>query len=66
MKEKYIKIQNLSVSDQLFRFVNNELLHGTKIRPNFFWKEFSKNIHELSLKNKKILQTREKLQKKNR
>ncbi len=64
MKEKYIKIQNLSVSDQLFRFVNNELLHGTKIKPNFFWKEFSKNIHELSLKNKKLLQTREKLQKK--
>ena len=64
MKEKYIKIENLSVSDHLFRFVNNELLHGTKIRPNFFWKEFSKNIHELSLKNKKLLQTREKLQKK--
>ena len=31
MKEKYIKIRNLSVSEKLFRFVNEELLLKTKI-----------------------------------
>ena len=35
--EKYIKIENLSVSDELFKFVNEELLPGTKIIQKDFW-----------------------------
>ena len=31
MKEKYIKIQNLSVSEILYNFINEELIPGTKI-----------------------------------
>ena len=64
MKEKYIKIENLSVSEKLLNFVNNELLPGTKIKQNAFWKGFSKYVHELAPKNKKLLEIREKLQKK--
>ena len=64
MKEKYIKIENLSVSEKLLNFVNKELLPGTKIKQNAFWKGFSKYVHELAPKNKKLLETREKLQKK--
>ena len=56
MKEKYIKIENLSVSERLLNFVNNELLNGTKIKKDSFWKGFSKCVHELAPKNKKLLE----------
>ena len=36
MKEKYIKIKNLSVSKKLLNFVNKELLPGTKIKKKIF------------------------------
>ena len=55
MKEKYIKIKNLSVSEKLVSFVNNELLPGTNVSKEKFWSGFDKCIHELSPKNKKIL-----------
>ena len=64
MKEKYIKIKDLSISEKLLKFVNNELLPGTKIKKDFFWSEFDKCVHELNPKNKKLLEVREKLQKK--
>ncbi|MDC0326910.1 malate synthase G [Candidatus Pelagibacter sp.] len=62
-KEKFIKIANLSVSHVLLDFVNKELLPGTSISSNQFWKGFSRTAHDLSPKNKKLLETREKLQK---
>ena len=64
MKEKYIIINNLSVSESLLNFVNNELLTGTKIKKENFWKGFDKYVHELAHKNKELLEIREKLQKK--
>ena len=62
-KEKFIKIANLSVSHVLLDFVNKELLPGTNISINQFWKGFSKTVHDLSPQNKKLLETREKIQK---
>jgi len=64
MKEKYIKIKNLFISEKLLNFINNELLLGTKIKKENFWNGFDKYIHELSSKNKELLENREKLQKK--
>ena len=64
MKEKYKTINNLSVSESLLNFVNNELLTGTKIKKENFWKGFDKYVHELAHKNKELLEIREKLQKK--
>ncbi len=64
MTEKYIKIENLSVSSNILNFVNKELLPGTKINKKNFWRGFSKYVHELAPKNKKLLEIREKLQKK--
>ena len=64
MKEKYIKIKNLSISEKLINFVNDELLPGTKIKKEDFWNKFDKYVHELSPKNKELLENREKLQKK--
>ena len=62
-REKFIKISDLSVSKLLLDFVNKELLPGTGISKNRFWKEFSDAVHYLSPKNKKLIETREKMQK---
>ena len=63
MKEKYVKIKNLSVSENLAHFINKELLPGTKISKERFWKNFDKCVHELAPLNRKLLQKRERLQK---
>ena len=62
-KEKFVKTYDLSVSDVLLNFVNKELLPGTNISKKQFWYGLSKTLHDLSPKNKKILETREKIQK---
>mgnify|MGYP001394430161 CR=1 FL=1 len=63
MKEKYVKIKNLSVSKDLAIFINKELLPGIKINKDKFWKDFDKCVHELAPKNIKLLRKRERLQK---
>ena len=47
MREKYIKVKNLSISEKLLNFINNELLPGTKLEKNVFWQKFDKCVHEL-------------------
>ena len=64
MKKKYTKINNLSVSNELLYFVNNDLLKGTEISPENFWLKFDKAIHLLAPKNKELIKIRETLQKK--
>ena len=64
MIEKYIKIKNLSIAESLLNFVNKELLPGTKIKKEKFWYGFDKSVHELSVKNKELLEERDRLQKK--
>jgi malate synthase len=63
MNKKYTNINNLSVSNELLNFVNKELLKDTKIKPDKFWREFDKAIHELAPRNKELIQIREDLQK---
>ena len=60
--EKYVKIENLSVSDELFKFVNEELLPGTKIIQKDFWEKFDNFAHELTPENRKLIKIREKMQ----
>ena len=55
MKEKYISINNLKVSEILFNFINDELLKDTKIAKEDFWKGFDKAVHELAPINKDLL-----------
>ncbi len=64
MKSKYQSVNNLKVSEELFLFINNELLNGTNILVEKFWKDFDKAIHELTPINKKLIEVRQKLQKK--
>jgi len=62
-KEKFIKTYDLSVSNVLLNFVDKELLPGTNISRSRFWKGLSETLHKLTPINKKLLETREKIQK---
>ena len=62
-KEKFIKVFNLSVSELLYDFINNEILQGTNISIKRFWHGFNKTVHELAPKNKKLIDTRHRIQK---
>ena len=64
MKEQYTKIHNLSVSNNLLNFINEELLKDTNISSEKFWEGFDRVVHELAPKNKNLLKIREDLQKK--
>jgi len=64
MKEQYTKIHNLSVSNKLLNFVNEELLKDTNISSEKFWEGFDRAVHELAPINKGLLAIREDLQKK--
>ena len=64
MTKKYIKINNLSVSEDIFEFINNEALPETNLNEKEFWKGFDKSVHFLAPKNKLLLEKREKLQQK--
>ena len=63
MKEKFIKINNLSVDKILADFIDKELLLGTNISPKKFWDGFDKVVHELAPKNRELLEIRETIQK---
>ena len=51
-KEQYIEFKELTIAENLYSFVNKNLLPGTGISNNDFWNGFNKNIHELASKNK--------------
>ena len=54
----------LKISTTLFNFINDEVLPGTKVKPDDFWLKFSKTVHELAPINKELLEKRETIQKK--
>ena len=64
MREKYIKINNLQVSEKLSKFVDDELLVKTNISPENFWLGLEKTLDELAPKNRELIKLRENLQKK--
>ena len=64
MREEYVKIKNLTISEKLFDFVNTEVLPSTDIGINEFWDGFDSSVHVLAPKNKLLLEKREKLQQK--
>ncbi len=62
MSEKYIKIGNLSISENLLNFVNREVLPGTGISQQRYWSGFDEIVHQLAPKNKDLIDIRRKLQ----
>jgi len=64
MAKKYIKVKNLSVSLELANFINKDLLPKTGIIKDKFWSGLDRYAHELTKKNKNLLEFREILKKK--
>ena len=62
--KEYANVGRLHVSKELLKFVNNEVLRGTKIKPKNFWSGFEKSLHILKPKNEKLIDMRESIQKK--
>ena len=60
---KFVTTNDLKVDKTLFDFINNEVLPGTDINQDDFWKKFSKVVHEISPENKKLIEKRENIQK---
>ena len=54
----------LKISSDLFNFINNEVIPGTDIDSDKFWNSFEKVVHELSPKNRGLIEKRENIQKK--
>ena len=54
----------LKISTGLYDFINNEAIPGTDIKPDKFWNNFEKAVHELTPLNKNLIQKREGIQKK--
>ncbi len=54
----------LKISTILFNFINSEVLSGTEIKPDTFWDNFEKAVHELAPLNKNLILKREDIQKK--
>ena len=64
MAKKYVALGRLSIASELLDFVNKYLLPGTGVTKKKFWNGLDKYAHELSPKNKNLLESREILQKK--
>jgi len=64
MAKKYVSLGHLSIASELLNFVNNELLPGTGITKKRFWDGLDNCVHELAPINKKLLNTRDEIQKK--
>jgi len=52
MQEKYININSLKVSENLAKFIREELLEDLNISPEKFWTGFEKVVKELRLRIK--------------
>ena len=63
---KFVNINDLKIDQVLFDFVNKEVLPGTDVNQERFWKNFSSVTHDLAPVNKKLIENREKIQKTNR
>ena len=57
-----VTIENLTVSQCLFDFIEYEALPGTAISSSHFWQQFSKIINDLSPENQQLLVKRDVLQ----
>tara|TARA_B100001564_G_scaffold356398_1_gene370496 strand:- start:1369 stop:3543 length:2175 start_codon:yes stop_codon:yes gene_type:complete len=61
---KFVEKNSLKINSSLLEFINKEVLPGTNINPDQFWKDFDKAVHELAPINKDLIKNREIIQKK--
>ncbi|GAK13241.1 malate synthase G [Geomicrobium sp. JCM 19039] len=60
----YKKIATIQVSEDLYTFVNEEVIPGTGLDEQKFWTDYSKILDDFSVRNAELLEVRETLQKK--
>ncbi len=61
---KKIDLGGIKVNQDLYEFVNNEVIPGTDIDPESFWQKFEKSVEYLAPINKSLLKIREEIQRK--
>ena len=59
-----LNINDLSVDENLVKFINDEVIPGTNINNEKFWESFSEAVHNLAPKNKILIEKRAGIQKK--
>ena len=59
---QHTSVANLSVSTELYNFINEEAIPGTGLNTKQFWVQLDQLIHDLMPKNAALLIQREKLQ----
>ena len=59
-----IKKGNLTINTVLFEFINKEVIPGTSINIDEFWKKFDSAVHALAPINKDLIQKRQAIKKK--
>jgi len=64
MSNKNIKVENTTINEVLYNFINNEVLPDTDISENDFWNGFVKAVNELAPINKELLKKRDVIQSK--
>ncbi|WP_018923244.1 malate synthase G [Salsuginibacillus kocurii] len=60
--KKYVEASGLKIDNELYSFVNNEVIPGTTVEANAFWQGFADIVAELKPKNEALLHTRKTLQ----
>ncbi len=58
-----MKVANLTVADDLYRFVHDEAIPGTGVDPEDFWAALASLISEIGPRDKALLEKRDSLQK---
>ena len=60
----YVEIHGLKINSLLYNFINNEVIPGTEVKSEDFWKNFSLEVHELAPLNQNLIKKREVIQNK--
>ena len=59
----FVEIGGLKINDELYHLVRDEIVPGTGVNADRFWKSFGEIVRDLAPKNRALLEKRDKLQK---
>jgi malate synthase len=59
----FVEIGGLKVNEELYHLVRDEIVPGTGVNADRFWKSFGEIVRDLAPKNRALLEKRDKLQK---
>ena len=58
---EYIKVGNLQVASNLYRFINEQALPGSLLSEKQFWSDFEQLIDDLYPENRSLLKQKRKI-----